>query len=178
MNVLALDLGTKTGYAYNRGDKFIAGTWTLASAKEVTAWGKVRLNRRNDPRIERLCDHISDICIWPGVGAFDAIVFEDVQFVSTTFQAHLWAGLRSAVWLCGKTEHFDCVPVATLKKFATGNGGATKQAMAQHLFRSKHLPRFEAGLPGLDDNGVDAVWLWHWAQKNLTRLAPSTTITQ
>lgn len=121
MNVLALDLGTKTGYAYNWGDKFVAGTWALASAKEVTAWGKVRLNRRNDPRIERLCDCISS----QGNDAFDAIIFEDVQFVSTTFQAHLWAGLRSAVWLCGKAKHFDCVPVATLKKFATGNGGAT-----------------------------------------------------
>lgn len=172
MNILALDLGTKTGYAFNRGDKFIAGTWTLASAKEVTAWGKVRLNRRNDPRIERLCDAISSM----GNDAFDAIVFEDVQFVSTTFQAHLWAGLRSAVWLCGKTEHFDCVPVATLKKFATGNGGATKQAMAQFLFRSKHTPHWP-GFPILDDNGVDAVWLWLWAHKNLTRIAPSSSIT-
>lgn len=177
MNALALDLGTKTGYAYNRGGQFFAGTWTLASAKEVTAWGKVRLTRRNDPRIDRLCEAISGL----GNDAFDAIVFEDVQFVSTTFQAHLWAGLRSAIWLCGLANHFDCVPVATLKKFATGNGGATKQAMAKAFFCGQGYRSYfpdTRNLSHLDDNGVDACWLWIWAQKNLTRIASSTTVCQ
>lgn len=161
MDCLAIDLGTKTGFAYNRGAFFSAGTWTLATDREVAMWGKVRLNRRNDPRIERLCEFISGF----DTVAFDAIVFEDVQFVSTTYQAHLWAGLRSAIWLCGKTKHFDCVPVGTLKLFATGNGAATKSAMARSLCRD---PRF-AGWK-LDDNGVDACWLWLWAQRNLNRL--------
>lgn len=161
MDCLAIDLGTKTGYAYNRGAFFSAGTWTLATDREVTTWGKVRLNRRKDPRINRLCEFISVL----DTVEFDVIVFEDVQFVSTTYQAHLWAGLRSAIWLCGKAHHFDCVPVGTLKKFATGNGAATKFAMAKSLYRS-----FTAFPPGLDDNGVDACWLWVWAQRNLNRL--------
>lgn len=165
MNCLAIDLGTKTGYAYNRGALFYAGTKSLATDKEVTAWGKVRLNRRCDPRIERLCEFVSGLSFGPGACEFDVIVFEDVQFVSTTYQAHLWAGLRSAIWLCGKAHHFDCVPVGTLKKFATGNGAATKFAMAKALYRS-----FTAFPPGLDDNGVDACWLWIWAQRNLNRL--------
>lgn len=159
MDCLAIDLGTKTGFAYNRGDTVTAGTWTLGKAAEVSRWGKERLNRRKDPRIERLCDLVTDL------GIFDVIVFEDVQFASTTFQAHLWAGLRSSLWLCGLGKHFDAVPVGTLKLFATGNGAANKQAMANALSRQAMFNSFE-----LDDNGVDACWLWLWAQKNLARI--------
>lgn len=170
MNVLALDLGTYCGYAFNRGEFFQAGTWKLASAKEVTAWGKARLSRRNDPRVKRLCEQITEL------GEFDVLVFEDVQFVSTTYQAHLWAGLRSAAWLCGVAKHFEAVPVKTLKLFATGNGNATKELMAKILYRVSELPRRFELVSTLDDNGVDACWLWIWAQKNLTRIENSTTI--
>lgn len=166
MDCLAIDLGTKTGYAYNRGALFCAGTKTLASSKEITAWGKVRLNRRCDPRIERLCELISGFSFGPGSVTFDVIVFEDVQFVSTTYQAHLWAGLRSAIWLCGKAKHFDCVPVGTLKLFATGNGAATKSAMGAALHR-QFPDRWRSCY---DDNAIDAIWLHIWAQRNLNRL--------
>lgn len=161
MNILALDLGTKTGYAYNFGDEVVAGTWGLALKREVTEWGKTRRTRRNDPRIKRLCDNIT------GLGPFDAVVFEDVQFTSTTFQAHLWAGLRSSIWLCALTDVCECVPVGTLKLFATGNGAATKEAMAKALTREPLFHQLT-----LDDNGVDAAWLWLWARKNLQRLVP------
>lgn len=159
MDILAIDLGTKTGFAYNRGSVLVAGTLELAKPKEVTAWGKQRLNRRKDPRIKRLCDNIA------ALGIFDVIVFEDVQFTSTTFQAHLWAGLRSSIWLCGLAKTFEAVPVGTLKLFATGNGAATKQAMAKALSRQPLFHEYT-----LDDNGVDAAWLWIWAKKNLTRI--------
>lgn len=160
MNALAIDIGTHCGYAYNHGDDFHAGTWHLMTAKEVTAQAKVRLNRRKDARIKRLCDYVNDL------GTFDVIIFEDVNFVSTTYQAHLWAGLRSAIWLCGIAKHFDCVPVKTLKKFATSNGEATKDAMGAAL-KQRHpsLWRVEHS-----DDAIDAIWLWLWAQKNLARI--------
>lgn len=160
MDILAIDLGTQTGFCYNRGAVNTAGTWTLAKPKEVTAWGKERLNRRKDPRIKRLCDLVAEL------GTFDAVVFEDVQFATTSFQAHLWAGLRSSVWLCADAAHFDAIPVGTLKLFATGNGHATKEAMAKFL-----RAQVPFGELKLDDNGVDACWLWLWAQKNLGRIA-------
>lgn len=158
MNILAIDIGTKTGYAYSQGPEFTAGTWTLASAKEIAKWGKDRLTRRNDPRVDRLCTLLLDLPM------FDAIVIEDVQFNSSRKQAHLWASLRAAVWLCGKATLFEAVDVKTLKKFA-GYGGADKDAMrcllyARHPETSLHL----------DDNGVDACWVWHWAKENLGRI--------
>jgi hypothetical protein len=160
MNVCGIDIGTKTGYAMNIGPNFQAGTWKLASASEVAKWGKERLTRRKDPRVERLCERFSTLPM------FDVIVVEDVQFGSTTYQAHLWAGLRSAVWLCAKARHFDAVPVGTLKKFATGSGAADKDAMSAALKRQHtELWRTE-----YDDNAIDAIWLWLWGRKNLGRM--------
>lgn len=95
----------------------------------------------------------------------DLVVFEDVQFQSSTMQTQLWASWRTAVWLAFPKTLIDCVPVGTLKKFATSNGGATKEQMSAALKR-QHPGRWNANL---DDNTIDAIWLWLWAQKNLSR---------
>lgn len=169
MDILALDIGTKVGFAYNQTlllpetdctGRYDAGTWALASDTEVKKWGKARLTRRNDPRIRRLCDNIA------ALGAFDVIVFEDVEFQTYRMQTQLWSALRSSLWLCGLAKHFECVNVTTLKKFATGAGNADKAAMSKALKR-RH-PKLWT--PWLDDNGIDAVWLWLWGQENLSRL--------
>lgn len=152
MNILALDLGTKTGYAYNQGDMFFCGTWVLASKKEIAQWGKTRMTRRCDSRITRLRERINNFC------PIDLIIFEDVLFCSTTYACQLWASLRAVVWLSG-VPRIECVPVQTLKIFATGKGNATKQDMAKHALLTPGV-----ALPKLDDNGVDAFWLHKWAK--------------
>lgn len=163
MNILALDIGTKMGFAYNQGGNFQCGTWVLATPKEIKIAGQSRMSRRNDPRIKKLCEILS------GLPGFDVVVFEDVMFSSYTLQVQLWSSLRATVNLCAKTKHFECVPVSTLKKFATGFGNATKEMMRGALERS---PDFWRENMPKDDNGVDAVWLHLWAQKNLGRMAP------
>lgn len=165
-DILAIDLGTKTGFAHSRGDLFQAGTWKLATDREIAAWGKQRISRRNDPRVERLCEYVT------ALGKFDVVVFEDVTFSSTTYQTQLWSALRAALWLCADGALFDCVPVGTLKKFATGSGSADKRLMAFHL-RQQHPTIFR---PDFDDNAVDACWLYIWAKKHLTRLNTQPTI--
>lgn len=170
MRILALDLGTATGYAYSDPhDGLVCDTWKLASPKEVTAWGKDRSSRRCDPRIGRLFDLVRtlDAKHW-----FDVIIFEDVQFSSSTYQVQLWSSLRAAVWLgCAivKPKHFDCVPVKTLKLFAAGNGNADKDAMLAAAKRKKLLD-CPADFDDLDDNAIDALHLYDWAQKNLSRM--------
>lgn len=164
MNILALDLGTDTGYAAGNteGTQFTMGTWKLATAKEVKAWGSERLTRRRDPRPKRLCDRILELKFWP-----DLIVFEDIQFASSTLQVQLWASLRTGVWTCfSDAVKFDCVPVGTLKKFSTGNGAATKDDM-ERAFRQRIPP-----LNGFytDDNSIDAYFIWKWATQNLSRM--------
>ena len=176
MDILALDIGTHTGWAYNRGRAFHAGTWDLASASEITTWGKQRLTRRQDPRACRMLDNIRLF------GYFDAVVFEDVQFVRSQMQGQLWASLRAAVWLahCEAGATFlEAVPVATLKKFATGGGSATKERMCGALIQADNryakaakedCVRDLKTNTELDDNAVDAIWLWKWGQQNLGRL--------
>lgn len=160
MKILGLDLGTKTGYAYNDEENRIrAGTWVLATPKEVTQWGKERQTRTRDPRVERLCERLSSLPI------FDIVVFEDVQFASYTKQVQLWSALRSAVWLCGKSKIFECVDVKKLKVWATGNGNADKDKM-RHFLERRHPAQYHSSF---DDNAVDAIWLYLWANINLAR---------
>jgi hypothetical protein len=162
MHILALDLGTHTGFARTiPGSELIeAGTWHLASKSEVTAWGKQRLTRRDDPRIHRLaeklgCEPVPDV-----------VIFEDVEFQTYTLQCQLWASLRTVVWLSfGEHSFMECVPVTTLKKFATGNGWADKAGMLAAI--RKRFPAYDTA--GLDDNAIDAIWLHHWASTKLSR---------
>jgi Holliday junction resolvasome RuvABC endonuclease subunit len=160
-SILALDLGTKTGYAWTNPFGLLSpGTWTLGTNAEIKTWGLNRMRRRLDPRITRLFDAIDPLC-------FDIVIFEDVQFSSTTLQTQLWASLRAAVWLAAAKRSpvpvVECVNTSTLKKFATGHGGATKEMMAASLFRL--YPNFKSA--NLDDNAIDALWLHRWAEKHL-----------
>ncbi|MCI0695677.1 hypothetical protein L0337_27200 [candidate division KSB1 bacterium] len=185
MNFLALDLGTQTGYAWNHDDVFECGTWQLATKTEIAQWGKDRFRRRCDPRIPRL---YARILMLHDAHKFDGVVFEDVQFASTTYQAQLWSSLRAAVWLSVPSEIIDCVPVGTLKNFATGHGAAPKNMMALALCRrdsrfvkQKKNVTFSvdsvAEPIALDDNAVDAVWLHKWAEANLSRKYVTSTST-
>ena len=137
-----------------------ACTHHLATAAEVTAWRKQRLDRRDDPRIHRLHDIL---CCLPKP---DVVVFEDVQFQSYTLQCQLWSSFRTVVWLTFGTRCLlECVPVSTLKVFATRYGKATKEQMAEWLWKANP----ELKTAGLDDNAIDAIWLFKWAQTHLSR---------
>lgn len=171
MKILALDPATATGFCW--GDTLSgtpkAGMKLLATPPEIRSWGQRRLTRRQDPRPIRLYSFLADLCR-DSFQCPDVIVFEDVEFMSYTQQCQLWSSLRAAIWLF---SHFhasgctiDCLNVSSLKKFATGFGGADKALMAQHLYK-KH-PEYKA--QDLDDNGVDAVWLWLWAKQNFARI--------
>ena len=165
MNILALDLGTHTGFCHTTplGGGFFAGTWNLATKKEIALWGRDRTARRKDPRIRRLFEKVFDVNPQPGV-----VVFEDVQFQTYTYQTQLWSSLRAAMWLAAPEKTiFEAVPVGTLKKFATGYDKADKDLMAKYLYQQ--FPEYRNFQ--LDDNGVDAIWLYKWAEKMLSRLA-------
>lgn len=169
MRILGIDLGTKTGFALSsNGVLSKCGTWVLSSPKEISYARRLRLDRRADPRFLRLHDNLLNIHL---ISSIDYVVFEDVQFAVSVMQAQLWSSLRAAVWML--TRHgvqVDCVPVGTLKKFATGSGSADKAAMATALV--KRDPRF-SNVGGvvrdsktketLTDDAVDAIWLTRWA---------------
>lgn len=165
LRILAIDLGTHCGLAHNCTPTGAVTAWTehLATAREITEWGRSRMTRRNDPRILRLSK------ILQRIPKPDVCVFEDVCFQTYTKQTQLWSSLRAAVWLTlGESCILECVPVATLKKFATGHGGATKPMMETALRRAN--PDMFKQLQTLGDDAVDALWLFKWAEKYLARI--------
>jgi hypothetical protein len=161
MSILALDLGAKTGWCFgSHPDRLTVKTIQLAKPSVIRKLGKEM--RNYDPRIVSLYEEIAFLR-----EPISHIVFEDVQFATTTYQVQLWASLRGAVWI-GKHARINHqsleikgVPVGTIKKFATGNGAADKQAMRQSAE--------EKGLDcsGLDDNAIDAWHLWCYSWKEL-----------
>lgn len=180
MKILALDLGTCTGWAIREGSgRLGAGSQLLATEKQLSEQRKLRGDRRNDMRIRMLWEFLEDM--EESVG-FDAIVFEDVQFVRSTAQAHLWASFRATIWLYAYLHEkiTECLATGKLKIFATGAGSATKEMMAAWLAKSHpEIARFCDGALRLvdndailDDNAVDAIHLLLWAEKVLKNEKP------
>lgn len=163
-SILALDLGTDTGVAHNRdgSDTPFAHTMRWGTAKAIKEWGRTRMTRRCDPRIVGFYEALRKT-------EADIVIFEDVMFSSSTYQVQLWSSFRAAIW-CAFADRLwvtiECVPVGTLKKFATGHGGADKNMMAAALY--KLWP--ERKTDNLSDDAIDALWLWHWAAKHLAQV--------
>lgn len=147
MNVLALDLGTHTGFAVRGHCATIhSGTWHLADPKNIKIARAAREDRKCDDRFFELCRQIEQAVDFHDIGA---VVFEDVMFSTYTFQVQLWSSLRAAIWAAARYHPIavvpggarvgrlviDCVNTATLKKFATGHGNAVKAQMAAHALR-------------------------------------------
>jgi len=191
-NILALDLGTNTGYAVHckeipRDD---AGTWCLGTRETIARAVERRLDRKQDPRFLHLLAFIRQYRV--SFPSLDTIVFEDVEFGTSRMQCHLWATWRAAIWVQQGID-MDCLATGKLKQFATGKGNADKNMMARALV-ARDPERYEIEVPVrpprnksrdllklrpvdnlfvrdklnnkiLDDNAVDAVHLLEWAKQ-------------
>jgi len=144
MRILALDLGTKTGWAIS-GYHFsavFAGTWVLETPRGMRYAKKLRMDRRLDPRVMALVNHLGEVHRQTPLGY---IVFEDVRFASSQAQAHLWASFRGAVWAFAHLNGIqtECLDTGKLKIFATGSGSADKPAMSMdERFLVKYITVF------------------------------------
>lgn len=151
MKILALDLGTKLGWAMHCPCEGLhAGTVVLATPKSLQEAKKLRLDRRLDIRVQNFAG-------WLEARRFDQIVYEDIRFCVSQAQAHLWASLRGVVWsyAARRGTVIDCLDTGKLKKWTTGSGAADKQAMWDSArIRWPHLVDRT-----WDDNAVDAFCL-------------------
>ena len=155
--------------AHNLNGPLVAWTHKLATKSEIAEWNKTRITRRCDPRIQRLADLLKSL------PKPDLVTFEDVLFSTYTLQCQLWSAFRTAVWLTfGQSAILDCIPVSTLKLFATGSGAADKTAM-ERSFRKRH-PELLSCLKDKTDDTFDAAWIYLWTQHNLVRMPLRGTI--
>lgn len=141
MNVLALDLGTKCGWAARHQEsetgieRVNSGTWILAEPAAIAVCRAEGLDRSREPRFDALYEKVHH-AVWQF--EIELIAFEDVLFSEYTLQTQLWSTLRAAIWaVClGNTRlQCRCLNTASLKKYATGNGAATKKMMSAHLLK-------------------------------------------
>ena len=144
--VLALDLGTTTGWAIRGFDGLITSGTVSFKTSRYDGGGMRYLRFTNWlTEIDRLSGPIS------------AIYFEEVRRHVGTDAAHVFGGLLAVLTSWGELRGipYQGIPVGTIKKHATGKGNAPKQAMID-------AARVRGFTPA-DDNEADAIAILLWA---------------
>lgn len=144
--LLALDLGTTTGWALRGADGLItSGTASFRNGR--FDGGGMRYLRFTNwlGELERLS------------GPIAAIWFEEVRAHRGVDASHVFGGLMASLtsWAELRGIPYQGVPVGTIKKYLTGKGNAPKQAMIDAA-RAR-------GFSPADDNEADAIAILLWA---------------
>jgi len=141
MKILAIDPGTKCGYALSPHE---SGVWDLS----------VKRNEGGGMRFIRLRNYL--IRAMDGV---ELVVYEDVRGHKGTFAAQIYGGIVAIIQeQCELKEiQYQGVMVGDIKKHATGKGNANKKFMMEAAAR--RWPDWAI----YDDNHADALFLWAWA---------------
>ena len=144
--ILALDLGTTTGWAIRGFDGLIT-SGTVSFKPSRYDGGGMRYLRFTNWLTE--IDRLS--------GPIEAIYFEEVRRHAGTDAAHVFGGLLAVLTSWGELRGvpYQGVPVGTIKKHATGKGNANKQAMIDAARKRGFNPA--------DDNEADAIAILLWA---------------
>ncbi|MBK8072040.1 MAG: hypothetical protein IPK34_08485 [Ramlibacter sp.] len=146
MVVLALDLGTTTGWALRSRDGQIAHGFVNFKPQRFEGGGMRYL------RFKRWLSEITG-----AVGEVHSVYFEEVRRHSGVDAAHVYGGLMATLttWCEHHNVPYQGIPVGTIKKHATGKGNAGKAEVIAAM-RAK-------GHPVTDDNEADALALLGWA---------------
>jgi len=146
MRILALDLGTKTGYALGAVQADIVSGSKDWATKRIEGGGMRFLKFRN---------WLKSLDLKPG----DAVVFEEVRNHSSVGAAHVYGGFMTEIMtFCDELRiPYQSVPVGVIKKHASGKGNTKKDGMIRAAFNL-----FE--ILADDDNHADALALWHYAR--------------
>ncbi len=144
--ILALDLGSTTGFAYAAPGVFASGEWKLDVGRHVSLGARANELKR---KINQLHQTVQVHEVW----------YEAVEFASTTYAAQLYGAFLGSVqgWCEEQGVPFRGVAVAALKKYATYRGNATKEDMVIAA-RS-----FGYDVPAANHNEADALCLLHYA---------------
>ena len=150
--ILALDLGTTTGWALRAPDGQRALQGLITSG---TVSFKPRRFDGGGMRYLRFTNWLTEIDRLSGPIA--TIWFEEVRRHAGTDAAHVFGGLLATLttWAELRGVPYCGVPVGTIKKHATGKGNAGKQAMIEAA-RAR-------GFSPADDNEADAIAILLWA---------------
>lgn len=142
-SILALDLGTTTGYAFRSASgAIISGVWNLKP-------------RRFDGGGMRFLRFEQNLTEFHKASPIETIYFEEVRRHQGTDAAHVYGGLMGQLTAWGEKNGvpYEGVPVGEIKKFWTGKGNADKAMMIEGAIIRGFMPA--------DDNEADALALLH-----------------
>ena len=144
--ILALDLGTTTGWALRSSDGTINSGSTSFRPQRFEGGGMRFL------RFKRWLAELKDM-----TGGIHALYFEEVRRHVSTDAAHAYGGFLATLtaWCEHHQIPYQGVPVGTIKKHATGKGNASKDDVLIAMRALGHAPA--------DDNEADALALLRWA---------------
>jgi hypothetical protein len=144
--VLALDLGTHTGWALWQADRSITSGTEHFSPQRFEGGGMRYL------RFKRWLTELKQT-----TEGLDAVFFEEVRRHAGVDAAHAYGGFMAhlTAWCEHHQIPYQGVPVGTIKKHATGKGNACKAEMLSAM-RAR-------GFSPTDDNEADALALLGWA---------------
>ena len=144
--ILALDLGTTTGWALMPENGVATSGTALFRPSRYDGGGMRYLRFRG--WLEELRRYAGDI---------HSIHFEEVRRHNGVDAAHIYGGFLAT--LTGWCEHrgipYEGVPVGTIKKFIVGKGNAGKEAVIAAVKARGFAPA--------DDNEADAIAILLWA---------------
>ena len=144
--ILALDLGTTTGWALrNLRGRILSGTADFKPHR--FEGGGMRYLR-----FERWLDETIRLA-----GDVEAVYFEEVRRHVGVDAAHAYGGFLAALsaWCEEHAIAYQGVPVSTIKRFIAGKGNADKAAVIAAVCARGFNPT--------DDNEADAVAILLWA---------------
>lgn len=138
--ILALDLGSTTGWAVGKDGRLTA-SGTVAFKNNRYEGGGMRFWRFRQ-WLEKE---------WPKI---DAVYFEEVRRHQGVDAAHIYGGLLAVLTaFCEENKiPYSGIPVGTIKKHATGKGNAGKELMIEAARKRGANPA--------DDNEADAICIF------------------
>ncbi|TWG82969.1 hypothetical protein L602_003300000260 [Cupriavidus gilardii J11] len=144
--ILALDLGTTTGWALRGSDGNVTSGSESFRPQRFEGGGMRFL------RFKRWLTELKTVA-----DGIDALHFEEVRRHVSTDAAHAYGGFLATLtaWCEHHQIPYQGVPVGTIKKHATGRGNAGKDEVIAAIRARGHTPG--------DDNEADALALLHWA---------------
>ncbi len=142
--ILALDLGTTTGWAMRQNGATTSGAQSFKPGR-FDGGGMRYL------RFTRWLDEMA-------TNGLAGVWFEEVRRHAGTDAAHVYGGLMATLtaWCELRGIPYEGVPVGTIKKHATGKGNANKDAMIAAAVARGFAPA--------DDNEADALALLHFIE--------------
>jgi Holliday junction resolvasome RuvABC endonuclease subunit len=146
MTILALDLGTQTGWALiSRDGSITSGSQSFKPQRFEGGGMRFLRFKRWLTDIKQCNDGI------------DQVVFEEVRRHIGVDAAHAYGGFMGQLtaWCEHHQIPYQGIPVGTTKKHATGKGNASKDEMVASVRARGHAP--------VDDNEADAIALLYLA---------------